>query len=123
MSAVPNIIAICGYKRSGKDTVANFIVENYGYEHYKLATPLKECIQQLFGFTREEMEGHLKEEVNDIWVGEHGDSSVNLFVRPWVKSDDYWAVYFGLMERVKMAFDKEGISIPYPQRDVHIHQK
>jgi len=65
----------------------------------------------------------LKEEVNDIWVGEHGESSVNLFVRPWVKSDDYWAVYFGLMERVKIAFDQEGISIPYPQRDVHIHQK
>lgn len=67
MSAIPNIIAICGYKRSGKDTVANFIVENYGYEHYKLAAPLKECIQQLFGFTQEEMEGNLKEEVHDYW--------------------------------------------------------
>jgi small conductance mechanosensitive channel len=65
----------------------------------------------------------LKEETNDIWVGEHGDSSVNLFVRPWVKSADYWGVYFGLMERVKLAFDQEGISIPFPQRDVHLHQK
>jgi small conductance mechanosensitive channel len=64
----------------------------------------------------------LKDETNDIWVGEHGDSSVNLFVRPWVKSADYWGVYFGLMEQVKIAFDKEGISIPFPQRDVHIHQ-
>jgi len=65
----------------------------------------------------------LKDETNDIWVGEHGDSSVNLFVRPWVKSADYWGVYFGLMERVKLAFDQEGISIPFPQRDVHMYQK
>jgi len=64
----------------------------------------------------------LKDEVNDIWVGEHGDSSVNLFVRPWVKSADYWGVYFDLMEQVKLAFDKEGISIPFPQSDVHMHQ-
>ncbi|MGL1959358.1 MAG: mechanosensitive ion channel [Colwellia sp.] len=64
----------------------------------------------------------LKDTVTDIWVGEHGDSSVNLYVRPWVNSADYWPFYFGMMERVKIAFDKEGISIPFPQRDVHIHQ-
>ena len=64
----------------------------------------------------------LKDKVTDIWVGEHGDSSVNLYVRPWVNSEDYWPFYFGMMERVKIAFDKEGISIPFPQRDVHIHQ-
>jgi small conductance mechanosensitive channel len=64
----------------------------------------------------------LKDETNDIWVGEHGDSSVNLFVRPWVKAADYWGVYFGLMEKVKLEFDKENISIPFPQRDVHIQQ-
>jgi small conductance mechanosensitive channel len=65
----------------------------------------------------------LKDETNDIWVGEHGDSSVNLFVRPWVKSADYWGVYFDSMEKVKLAFDAEGISIPFPQSDVHMHQK
>lgn len=64
----------------------------------------------------------LKDAVNDIWVGEHGDSSVNLFVRPWVNSADYWGVYFDFMEKVKIAFDAEGISIPFPQRDVHMHQ-
>lgn len=58
----------------------------------------------------------------DVWVGEHGDSSVNLYLRPWVNADDYWPYYFGMMEKVKLAFDKEGISIPYPQRDVHVHQ-
>lgn len=64
----------------------------------------------------------LKEPGADIFVSEHGDSSVNFLVRPWVKSEDYWPVYFGTMEAVKIAFDKEGISIPFPQRDVHIHQ-
>ncbi len=63
----------------------------------------------------------LKTVPTDIWLGEHGDSSINLYLRPWVNSDDYWPYYFGMMEKVKLAFDKEGISIPYPQRDVHMH--
>lgn len=50
------------------------------------------------------------------------DSSVNFNVRPWVKTADYWGVYCDLTEAVKKRFDEEGISIPYPQRDVHIHQ-
>jgi len=64
----------------------------------------------------------LKDQPIDIWVGEHGDSSVNLFVRPWAKAEDYWGVYFDMMEKVKVEFDKANISIPYPQRDVHLHQ-
>lgn len=58
----------------------------------------------------------------DVWLGEHGDSSINLYLRPWVNVDDYWPYYFGMMEKVKLAFDEEGISIPFPQRDVHVHQ-
>ena len=57
-----------------------------------------------------------------IAVSELADSSVNFVVRPWVKTDDYWDVYFHLTEAVKVRFDKEGISIPYPQQDVHMHQ-
>ncbi|KGJ91627.1 mechanosensitive ion channel family protein [Colwellia psychrerythraea] len=64
----------------------------------------------------------LKDKAIDIWVGEHGESSINLFVRPWTTAEDYWAVYFDMMEKVKVEFDKAGISIPYPQRDVHVHQ-
>jgi len=52
-----------------------------------------------------------------------GDSSVDFVVRPWVKTADYWRVYFDLTERIKMEFDKEGISIPFPQRDVHLFQE
>ena len=50
------------------------------------------------------------------------DSSVNFAVRPWTKTDDYWGVYFGLTENLKKRFDAEGVSIPFPQRDVHIFQ-
>jgi len=64
----------------------------------------------------------LKDQPIDIWVGEHGESSVNLFVRPWTTAADYWGVYFDMMEKVKAEFDKADISIPYPQRDVHLHQ-
>ena len=42
-------------------------------------------------------------------------------MRPWVKGEDYWAVYFELTEKVKKRFDEEGISIPFPQRDVHVY--
>ncbi|NOR65947.1 MAG: mechanosensitive ion channel family protein, partial [Woeseiaceae bacterium] len=46
----------------------------------------------------------------------------NFVVRPWVKSADYWAVNFALTEAIKKRFDKEGISFPYPQQDVHLIQ-
>lgn len=62
----------------------------------------------------------LKDPQADIFLSEHGDSSVNFLVRPWCNSADYWPVYFGTMEAVKLAFDKEGITIPFPQRDVHV---
>lgn len=54
-----------------------------------------------------------------IAVGELGASSVNFFVRPWVKTEDYWAVKFDLTEKIKLAFDENGISIPFPQMDIH----
>jgi small conductance mechanosensitive channel len=57
-----------------------------------------------------------------IKLHELADSSVNFVVRPWTKTGDYWTVYWDLVKGVKLAFDREGISIPFPQRDVHIHQ-
>jgi small conductance mechanosensitive channel len=64
----------------------------------------------------------LKDPEPTIAVSELADSSVNFVVRPWVMTADYWGVYFDLTERVKLAFDARGISIPFPQRDVHMHQ-
>jgi len=52
---------------------------------------------------------------------ELADSSVNFVVRPWVKTADYWDVYFATQESIKKRFDAEGISIPFPQQDVYMH--
>lgn len=64
----------------------------------------------------------LKDPEPQIAVSELGDSSINFVVRPWVKTPDFWAAKFDITEKVKLEFDKAGISIPYPQRDVHIHE-
>jgi len=61
----------------------------------------------------------LKDPEPFVAVSELADSSVNFVTRAWVKSDDYWGVYFDLLERVKLTFDEKGISIPYPQMDIH----
>jgi small conductance mechanosensitive channel len=61
----------------------------------------------------------LEEPEPTIRVGELADSSVNLICRPWVKTEDYWAVFWDLTHQVKEQFDAAGISIPYPQRDIH----
>lgn len=58
-----------------------------------------------------------------IGVLELADSSVNVAVRPWVSTSDYWDVFFALQERIKKRFDEEGISIPFPQHDVHLHRE
>lgn len=55
-----------------------------------------------------------------VRILEHADSSINLAVRPWVPVDLYWDIYFDMMEKVKATFDANGITIPYPQRDVHL---
>jgi small conductance mechanosensitive channel len=54
-----------------------------------------------------------------VAVSELADSSVNFVVRAWTKTDDFWDVHFDMLENVKLAFDEKGISIPYPQMDVH----
>ena len=64
----------------------------------------------------------LKDPAPTIAVSELADSSVNFVCRPWVESDDYWDVLFDVTEKVKKEFDKKGISIPFPQQDVHMHQ-
>jgi small conductance mechanosensitive channel len=54
-----------------------------------------------------------------IHLHELADSSVNFVCRPWVKTDDYWDVYWDVLRTVKMRFDAEGITIPFPQREIH----
>ena len=99
---------------SARDTRRVDMVFGIGYDdNIKQA---KETLQALL----DEDERVLKDPSPLIAVGELADSSVNLNVRPWVKSEDYWAVKFDFTEKVKLTFDERKISIPYPQMDVHL---
>ncbi len=62
----------------------------------------------------------LKDKDVEVYVAEHADSAVILLARAWVDASNYWPLHFDMMEQVKLSFDKEGISIPFPQRDVHL---
>ena len=64
----------------------------------------------------------LQEPAPTINVLELAESSVNFAVRPWVKTADYWDVFFAMQEQIKKRFDAEGITIPFPQQDVHLHK-
>lgn len=64
----------------------------------------------------------LKDPEPVVAVGELGASSVDFVVRPWVATADYWNVRWDLLEKIKLAFDENGVSIPFPQRDVHLFQ-
>jgi len=65
----------------------------------------------------------LAEPEPNIRLHKLGDSSVNFVVRPWTATADYWEVYWYITREVKLRFDREGISIPFPQRDVHVYQE
>jgi small conductance mechanosensitive channel len=69
-----------------------------------------------------EVPGILETPAPDILVSAMADSSVNFAVRPWCKPADYWGVYFGVTEAIKKRFDAENITIPFPQRDVHLYE-
>ncbi|MEH6825900.1 MAG: hypothetical protein V7629_18550 [Motiliproteus sp.] len=63
----------------------------------------------------------LKDPQSQVLLSALADNSVNFTIRAFVNSADYWGVYFDMNEKVKLTFDEQGISIPYPQRDVHMH--
>lgn len=65
----------------------------------------------------------LKDPASQIIVSELGDNSVNFKVRAWTKAEDYWSFYFDMQETVKNEFDKNKISFPFPQRDVHVYKE
>ena len=101
---------------STKDTRRVDLVFGIGYDD-----DIKKAKQILEDLVNKD-ERILKDPAPVIAVSELADSSVNFIVRPWVNSADYWAVYWDLTETVKLTFDAEGISIPFPQQDVHMHQ-
>ena len=64
----------------------------------------------------------LEDPAPKVAVVELADSSVNFVVRPWVKVEHYWDVYFDTTEKIKKGFDAQGVTIPFPQRDVHMYE-
>ncbi len=115
---VPNSAIIGGnivnYSMKEKRRVDH--VYGIGYDDdLKLA---KETLIQIM----QEDERILDEPAPFVGVGELGDNSVNFTFRAWVNSADYWDVHFDMLEKVKLTFDEKGISIPYPQLDVHTKQ-
>ena len=121
---IDNKVLVIPNKKAWGDTITNFtgkdlrrvdLVFGIGYEDdIQLAMDLLKRIT-------DEHELVLEEPATNIQVDALADSSVNLLCRPWVKTSDYWTVHWDLMRQVKDRFDAEGISIPFPQRDVHIH--
>jgi small conductance mechanosensitive channel len=101
---------------SAKDTRRVDLVFGIGYGDD--IAKAKQIIQEIM----HQDERILADPAPAIALGELGDSSVNFNVRPWVKSDDYWPVRADLLEKVKLAFDANGITIPYPQQEIYTHQ-
>jgi len=101
---------------SAHDTRRVDMVFGIGYsDDIKAAKELLEQIVQ-------ENDQVLSDPAPVVAVSELADSSVNFVVRPWVKTADYWDVYWATHEAVKLRFDAAGISIPFPQQDVHMHE-
>jgi len=101
---------------SAKETRRVDMVFGIGYDD-----DLKKAKEILVRIANED-ERVLKDPAPFVAVSELADSSVNFVVRLWVKSSDYWGVHFDTIEKVKCTFDAEGITIPYPQLDVHTKQ-
>ena len=100
---------------SAKDTRRVDMVVGVGYDDN--LDKVRKTLEELVGAE----ERILDDPACTIAVSELADSSVNFVLRPWVKSEDYWGVRFDLTEAIKKRFDKEGISFPFPQQDVHLH--
>lgn len=101
---------------SAKDTRRLDLI--FGVSYSDSIPKVKQVLQRIV----EEDPRVLKEPGAQILVGELADSSVNFIMRVWLKSGDYWPFKFETTEKVKITFDNEGISIPFPQRDVHMIQ-
>ncbi len=102
---------------STKETRRVDMVFGIGYD-----ADLRQAKQLLAEIIAED-ERVLKDPETVIAVSELADSSVNFIVRPWVKSADYFGVLWDTTEKVKLRFDEAGISIPFPQMDVHLHKQ
>ena len=104
-------------------TITNYTAEEQRRVDLSFSVAYSSDIQKVKEVLQEIVAKHeliLKEPEPFIRLAEMADSSLNFKVRVWSKTDDYWTIYFDLLEQVKIAFDQNGINIPFPQMDVHL---
>ena len=121
---IDNKVLVIPNKKAWGDTIVNFTGSEKRRVDLVFGIGYDDDIQVAMEVLRQVAGSHelvLDEPAVAVHVGELADSSVNLLCRPWVKTGDYWTVYWDLTREVKLQFDAEGISIPFPQRDVHVH--
>mmetsp|Transcript_24908 Transcript_24908/g.28797 ORF Transcript_24908/g.28797 Transcript_24908/m.28797 type:complete len:278 (+) Transcript_24908:22-855(+) len=126
LTTLDNKVIILANGAVANDTIINFtkakkrrVDWSFGIAY---GDDLKVAKELLSKFIKEDSRV-LQEEENFVGLGELGDSSVNVTVRAWVKVEDYWAVFFDMNERVYTEFDAAGLSIPFPQMDVHVQNE
>ncbi|MBN1592032.1 MAG: mechanosensitive ion channel [Candidatus Coatesbacteria bacterium] len=123
MKTVDNKIVIIPNAKITGDSIVNFTAKDIrrvdlviGVSYSDNLDKVKAAIDAVLAAD----ERILKDPAPMVAVSELADSSVNFVVRPWTKTADYWDVYFGTIKAIKEKFDADGISIPFPQTDVHI---
>jgi small conductance mechanosensitive channel len=119
-----NKVLIIPNKKAWGDTIVNFTGKDIRRVDLVFGIGYDDNIQHATDVLMEIASEHklvLDEPPVMVHVDQLADSSVNLFCRPWAKTKDYWTVHWDLTRQVKERFDAEGISIPFPQRDVHMH--
>ncbi len=107
------------------DNIVNFNVKGTRRVDFVFGIGYEDDIDKARGIIKkiiDQDERVLKDQEPVIVVSELADSSVNFTVRAWTSADDYWSFYFDTIERVKKQFDAQGISIPFPQRDIHVYE-
>jgi small conductance mechanosensitive channel len=120
---IDNKVLVIPNKKAWGDTIVNYTGRDLRRVDLVFGIGYDDDIRHAIDVLKQVAGEHpltLEEPSVNVRVDELADSSVNLFCRPWVKTEDYWTVHWDLTHQVKERFDSEGISFPFPQRDVHV---
>lgn len=126
MLTVDNKKVIIPNSKVWGDAIVNYTAMNTRMIDFSVGIGYNDDIGKAIKITSDIVNAHenvLSDPSPLIATDELGDSSVNLIIRPWVKTADYWAVKRALLKQIKEAFDEAGINIPYPQTDVHLFKE
>lgn len=125
LKTVDNKVVIIPNSKITSDNIVNFSKQETRRVDHVVGVSYGDDIEKVRSILKriaDEDPRILKDPPVDIFVREFADSSVNFTFRGWVKTADYWDVFFNNNEKIKKYFDAEGVSIPFPQRDVHLYE-